>query len=100
MTTEPPPKRQVAAAISGSGSGLPTVLASGYGLVAEEILALAFKNGVKVREDADLAEVLTALDIGTEVPLEALHAIFEILNQVYKANGEIDRYTQPPEPPK
>jgi len=98
---EPPPiaKRQVAAALSANPGGLPTILASGYGIVAEEILALAFKNGVKVREDADLAEILSALDIGAEVPLEALHAIFEILNYVYKANGELERYSSTEPPP-
>lgn len=79
------PRRQVAAAISGS-SKLPTVLASGYGQIAEEILALAFANGIKVREDADLAEILAAVDIGEEVPLEALTAVSEILRRVYEAN--------------
>ncbi len=88
----PSSKRQVAAALSGN-TKLPQVVASGYGKVAEEILAIAFANGIKVREDADLAEILAALDIGSDVPLEALHAISEILTRVYQANG------QPPPPP-
>ncbi len=81
-------RRQVAAALT-SNSKLPQVVASGYGKVAEDILALAFANGIKVREDADLAEILVALDIGSDVPLEALHAISEILSRVYQANGHI-----------
>lgn len=76
-------RRQVAAALTST-----QVVASGYGKVAEDILALAFANGIKVREDADLAEILVALDIGSDVPLEALHAISEILSRVYQANGQ------------
>jgi flagellar biosynthesis protein len=87
MESEKPARRNVAAAVRGTGP-LPKVIASGYGLVADEILALAFANGVKVREDADLAEVLAAIDLDTEVPLEALHAVCEILTYVYKANGQ------------
>lgn len=87
MSEENNPKRQVAAALRGAGP-LPQVVASGYGAVAEDILKLAFKHGIKVREDADLAEVLTALDLGEDVPLEALYAVSEILARVYEANGK------------
>lgn len=79
------PRRQVAAAIS-APRDIPQVLASGYGKVAEEILQLAFANGVKVREDADLAEILVALDLEENIPLEALEAVSQILARVYAAN--------------
>ncbi|MCW9046104.1 MAG: EscU/YscU/HrcU family type III secretion system export apparatus switch protein [Alphaproteobacteria bacterium] len=66
----------------------PEVIASGKGAFAEKILEIAFANDVKVREDADLAEVLQALEIGDEIPLEAFAAVSEILTYVYRANGE------------
>lgn len=50
-------------------------------------MALAFANGVKVREDADLAELLSAVDLESEIPLEAFTAVAEILSYVYRANG-------------
>jgi len=65
----------------------PRVIAAGRGTVAEQILALAFANGVKVREDADLAELLSAVDLDSEIPLEAFTAVAEILSYVYRANG-------------
>ena len=65
----------------------PKVIAAGRGSVAEQILALAFANGIKVREDADLAELLSAIDIDSEIPLEAFTAVAEILSYVYRANG-------------
>ena len=66
----------------------PEVVASGQGELAEKILQLAFANDVKVREDSDLAELLSALEVGSEIPLEAFAAVAEILVYLYKANGE------------
>lgn len=65
----------------------PRVVASGHGAVAEAILALAFANGVKVRQDADLVEILSLVEIGDEIPVDALVAVAEILSYVYRANG-------------
>lgn len=65
----------------------PKVVASGRGAVAEQILQVAFANDIRVREDADLVEVLSAVDMDAEVPLEALAAVAEILAYVYRANG-------------
>lgn len=66
---------------------LPRVVASGTGGIAEQILNAAFAAGVKVREDADLAEILAAVEVDSEIPLEALAAVAEILSYVYRANG-------------
>lgn len=68
-------------------SALPKVVAAGYGKLAEQIVEIAFQNGVKVREDKDLAQMLAAIEIDSEIPSEALVAIAEVLAYVYKANG-------------
>jgi flagellar biosynthesis protein len=88
-----PPERRsqpqtVAVALSHApGSpATPRVVASGHGFTAERILELAFANGVKVREDADLAEMLTAVGIGEEIPFAAFSAVAEILAYIYRAN--------------
>jgi len=67
--------------------GLPRIVATGRGAVAEQILDLAFAAGVKVRQDADLAEILGVLDLDSEIPVEAIAAVAEILAHVYRANG-------------
>jgi len=69
------------------GADAPKVVAGGRGSVAEQILQIAFANDVKVRKDADLAELLSAIDIDTEIPVEAFAAVAEILVYVYRANG-------------
>lgn len=71
-----------------AGSAAPIVTASGRGFVAEQILAIAFANNVKVRSDADLVEVLSAVDVDSDIPTEAFAAVSEILAYVYKANGK------------
>lgn len=64
----------------------PRVVATGRGALADRILELAFAHGVKVREDADLAEVLAAVEIGQQIPLAAFAAVAEILFYIYRAN--------------
>jgi flagellar biosynthesis protein len=72
----------------------PRVIASGRGFTAEQILDLAFARGIKVREDADLAEMLAAVGIGEEIPFAAFSAVAEILSYIYRANaaaaGEVE----------
>jgi len=77
----------VALAYVPEGQDAPRVVAGGRGAIAEQIIELAFEHGIKVREDADLAELLSTLDIESEIPLEAFAAVAEILVYVYRANG-------------
>lgn len=68
----------------------PRVLAGGRGAIAEQILDIAFAHGIKVREDANLAQLLSAVDIDSDIPAEAFAAVAEILVYVYRANGRLD----------
>jgi flagellar biosynthesis protein len=80
-------RRQVAVALRYRQESdlAPRVTASGRGFVAEEILRLAFENGVKVREDAELADLLEAIEIGELIPYPAFAAVAEILSYIYRA---------------
>jgi flagellar biosynthesis protein len=68
--------------------GLPEVVANGRGIVAEKILQIAKENGIPIREDGDLAEILASLDIGTEIPPEAIVAVAEIMARIYRLNAK------------
>lgn len=72
-----------------SPTATPEVVATGRGAVAEQILQLAFSEGVKVREDADLAQILSLLEVGEEIPVETFAAVAEILTYVYQANNKM-----------
>jgi flagellar biosynthesis protein len=78
----------------------PRVVASGRGTVAEQILQVAFANNIRVREDADLVEVLSAVDVDAEIPLEAMATVAEILAYVYRANGVVSPVLDPQCPPE
>lgn len=67
---------------------LPRVIAVGSGELARRIVALALEHGVKVREDADLAEVMASLEIDAPIPVEVLGTVAEILAYVYRANRQ------------
>ena len=91
-----PARRQVAVAIQdrpgdprGQGRAAPRVVASGRGALAEQILRIAFDRGVKVRNDADLAEILATIEVESEIPLEALAAVAEILSYVYRTQSTV-----------
>lgn len=88
----PATKDAIAVALSeGAAPGMaPSVVAGGRGRIAEQILQIAFANGIKVREDADLAELLTTIDLEEEIPVEAFAAVAEILIYLYRANGADD----------
>lgn len=57
----------------------PRLVAKGTGDVAERILALAHEHGVPVREDPALLTLLSALDLGTEIPPDLYEAVAKLL---------------------
>lgn len=89
LNTSKKPARAVAVALEDqSAEGrLPKITAAGRGKIAEQILQLAFEKGIKVREDAALAEMLAKIELDSPIPSEALMAVAEIMTYVYRANG-------------
>ncbi len=81
------PSIAVAIADNQADGKAPRVVAKGQGKLADQILEIAFARGVKVRTDQNLAQVLAAIEIESEVPLQALAAVAEILTYVYRVNG-------------
>ena len=84
------PKRKTAIALSdGAQRGeIHEITAAGRGKIAEKILELAYENGIDVREDAVLTEMLATIEIDSPIPSEAFMAVAEILSYVYKASGK------------
>ena len=64
----------------------PKVTAKGEGLVAERIIALAKENQVPIKEDPDLVQILSQVDINREVPFSVYKVVAELLAFVYKMN--------------
>ena len=50
--------------------------------------ALVREHGIPVREDEDLVELLSGLDLGEEIPAELYEVVAEVLSYLYRLNGE------------
>ncbi|HEX8949422.1 MAG TPA: EscU/YscU/HrcU family type III secretion system export apparatus switch protein [Dissulfurispiraceae bacterium] len=62
----------------------PKVVAKGSGVIAEKIMQIAREHNVPLKDDPQLVEVLSALDLYQEIPPELYKAVAEILAFVYK----------------
>mgnify|MGYP003587553798 CR=1 FL=1 len=67
----------------------PRVVAKGRGKIAEKIVELAKANHVPLYEDANLVEVLEAMDLKQEIPEELYRAVAEVLAFIYRLNKKI-----------
>lgn len=74
---------------SASGRAVDTrLLAKAKGPLAVEMIALAKELGIDVESNRELVEILAVLEEDSEVPLSALAAVAEILNHIYRRQGE------------
>ncbi|MFN3479490.1 MAG: EscU/YscU/HrcU family type III secretion system export apparatus switch protein [Thermodesulfovibrionales bacterium] len=62
----------------------PKVVAKGSGKVAERIIEIAREYNIPVKDDPQLLEALSSLDLYEEIPPELYRAVAEILAFVYK----------------
>ncbi len=69
----------------------PRFTAAGRGRVAERILETARAAGVPVQEDPALAEILSSLEPGDEIPPDTYRAVAEILAFLYRVDRDLDR---------
>jgi len=65
-------------------SKAPKIIASGRGLVAQEILKIAEDHKIPFFEDPSLAEVLGKLEVDSIIPAELFTVVAEVLAFVYQ----------------
>jgi len=83
-----PPLRAVALRYTPGEDEAPRLAAKGTGHVAEKIVELARRHGVTIRQDRNLVQVLSRLDLEQEVPPHVYRAVAEILAFVYRLSLE------------
>lgn len=86
MAEKPKPKRAVALRYTPGKDSAPKVVAKGKGRTADKIVALAKKNEVPVREDQNLVQVLSRLQLDQEIPPEVYQAVAAILAFLHRVN--------------
>lgn len=76
---ERPVRRAVALCYERGEASAPRVVAKGAHDVAQRVVALAEEHGVPIQSDPDLVELLSASEIGDEVPEEVYAAVARLL---------------------
>jgi flagellar biosynthesis protein len=81
-------KKAVGLKYSPSADNSPTVIAKGFGDLADEIIALAKENNVLIHEDPYLSDLLARMDLGQEIPESLYHVIAELIAFSYVLQGK------------
>lgn len=79
-------RRAVALRYNAPEDTAPVLVAKGRGRTAEQIIELAKQNDIPTREDQNLVQLLSALDLEQAIPPEAYQAVAAILAFLYRLN--------------
>ncbi|MFC2747746.1 FlhB-like flagellar biosynthesis protein [Campylobacter concisus] len=77
-------KKAVALGYNRSKDNAPRVLASGTGEIANRIIDLAKEHDIPIKEDPDLIEILSKVEVDQEIPPNLYKAVAEIFSFLYK----------------
>lgn len=72
-------KHAAALQYSPDSDAAPRIVAAGKGQIAERIIQKAQENNVPLYQDTNLAQTLSSLSIGDEIPPEIYEVVAEIL---------------------
>ncbi|MGE4318251.1 MAG: EscU/YscU/HrcU family type III secretion system export apparatus switch protein [Deferribacterales bacterium] len=68
---------------------VPKLVAKGKGVVADKIIERALEHNIYIKEDKDLVEALSTLDLFDEIPVELYKVVALLLAELYKINSKI-----------
>ena len=88
--TDEPKLRQIAVALQydKETDHAPRVVASGRGLIAEQILALATENDIVIESNPMLAEALSHVEVDDTIPIELFEAVAAVIGFVLRQSGK------------
>lgn len=69
----------------------PVVVASGHGVVADNIIKIADDNGVPVYRDDSAAALLSMLDVGKSIPPDLYQLVASIYVEIIKTSDELKK---------
>lgn len=64
-------------------------MAKGQGIVADKIIEKAKEYDVHIREDKDLVEALSTLDLFDEIPEDLYRVVALLLAELYQINNKL-----------
>lgn len=75
-------------ALTYDGFSVPVLSAKGTDEIAEEILAIAREHSIPIREEPELTELLSKLQLNQEIPRELYVAVAEVIAFAYMLKGK------------
>jgi flagellar biosynthesis protein len=83
---ERPAKMAAAIKYDSLKDSAPRITARGRGNIAEKIIKVAEENGIPIKNDPELIQILSKLNVDSEIPIELYKAVAEILAFIYTLN--------------
>jgi len=68
---------------------VPKLVAKGQGIIADRIIEKAKEHNVHIKEDKDLVEALSTLDLFDEIPENLYAVVAMLLAELYRINGKL-----------
>jgi len=65
----------------------PKLIAKGQGALAETLIELARQHDIPIRQDKNLLQILSRLDLSEEIPPEVYQVVAEILAFIYRLSN-------------
>ncbi|SHF56088.1 flagellar biosynthesis protein [Modicisalibacter ilicicola DSM 19980] len=81
-------RRRAVALAYGDGGAAPTVLAKGYGELAERIVDEARRQGLQVHDAPELVALLMQVDLDAQVPPVLYQVVAELLVWVHRIDAD------------
>ncbi|MFI4933024.1 MAG: EscU/YscU/HrcU family type III secretion system export apparatus switch protein [Caulobacterales bacterium] len=87
MSEDEKEKPALAVALTYEKPKAPRVVAVGRGWLGEKIIETARAHGVPLRQDPELAEALSTIELETEIPEELYRAVAVVIGFVLRTNA-------------
>jgi len=68
----------------------PTVSAQGTGYNAKKIIKIAKENNIPIKQDEDLINMLSIIELNQEIPAELYKAVGEVFSYIYNITNKED----------
>ncbi len=90
MIEKPFIKKATALKYDETKDNAPKAMAQGSGVTANNIIKIAEENGIPIKKDEDLVNMLSQIELNQEIPVELYKAVSEIFSFVYDISKDKD----------
>ena len=66
----------------------PKTTAKGQGSIARQIIKIAQQNDIPIKQDEDLVQMLSQIELNQNIPEELYQAVAELFNFIYGLTNE------------